>query len=174
MKQVGNNEDYFNIGSWLKEKLNYHKIADHNKIKRKQVNQKEVWKCDFGYNVGQEKNKNRPVIILSNNQTNRTGKVLVAPITEAFGKINSSNLPQQNTWYLLYSDTANPKNMFNQNRQVPQNAITYDWIYKDSIIQCEEMQSVSKARLSKSKIGLLHTDDWERLTSKIKNAFDIK
>lgn len=170
---MNNNEDYFNIGSWLKDKLNYHKISDYNRIKRKKVNQKEIWECDFGFNIGQEKNKKRPVIILSNNNANRSGKVLIAPITDAFGKINQYNLPQQNTWYLLYSDTTNPRNMYQQNRRIPRNAIAYNWIYKDSIIQCEEMQSVSKARLSNSKIGVLHNNDWEILKSKITNVFDI-
>lgn len=165
--------DYFNIGSWIKDKMNYHKHSDYNKIKYKQINQMEIWICDFGYNIGQEKNKKRPVIILSNNRANRSGKVLVAPITDANNKINKSNLPMQNTWYLLYSDTAIGSKMFKPNRVIPKNAKSYYWLDKDSVIQCEEMASVSKARLLKSKIGKLENDDWNKLILKINNVFDI-
>lgn len=165
--------DYFNIGTWIKEKMNYHKQSDYKSIKHKQINQMEIWICDFGYNIGQEKNKKRPVIILSNNRANRSGKVLVAPITDAANKINNSNLPIQNTWYLLYSETRILSKMFKPNRVIPKNATSYYWLDKDSIIQCEEMTSVSKARLLKSKIGDLEKDDWNKLIKKINNVFDI-
>lgn len=137
-----------------------------------QVNKGEIWNCDLGFNVGAEKNKNRRVIVLSNNRVNRTGKVLVAPITDAMDKINVSNLPQQNSWYLLYSDTKDPEKMFKPNRDLPKNAIAYSWLIKDSIIQCEEMRSVSKARLSDKK-GVLDPSEWEILNKKIKRVFDI-
>lgn len=164
--------EYFDIGKWVSEKMSYHKIADFRRVKGMQVNQGEIWQCDLGFNIGEEKNKKRPVVILSTNSVNRTGKVLVAPITDAKGNINQHNLPQHNTWYLLYSNTSNPLNMFNPRRTIPKNGVTYPELYKDSIIQCEEMRSLSKARLL-SKKGKLTPVDLSLLQSKIKNVFDI-
>jgi len=152
--------------------LNYHKKAGNRRVKQMQVNQGEIWQCNLGFNIGEEKNKKRPVIILSTNSVNRTGKVLVAPITDAEGKINEHNLPQFNTWYLLYSSTTNPRNMFKPNRTIPRRAIKYSILSKDSVIQCEEVRSVSKARLI-SKKGELTIADSVILKTKIKNVFDI-
>lgn len=53
-------QEYYNIASWLKEKVHYHKSSKHNKIKRTQVNYGEIWYCDLGCNIGAEKNKCRP------------------------------------------------------------------------------------------------------------------
>ncbi|MEL7571300.1 MAG: type II toxin-antitoxin system PemK/MazF family toxin, partial [Eubacteriaceae bacterium] len=96
---------YFDIGCWLSKKLNYHRIAEFKSVKEKNVNPGEVWFCDLGYNIGAEKNKRRPVMIVSNGKINRKNKVLVACITDAKNKLNERNLPAQDSWYLLFSST---------------------------------------------------------------------
>ena len=164
--------DFYNIGLWLAKKMEYHQNSSFKKVKRKQVNLGEVWRCDLGYNVGEEKNKIRPVVVISNNRINRTGKVIVAPITDAKGKINLNHLPQHNSWYLLYSNTTDPLNMYNPNRRVPNVALTYGFLTKDSVVQCEEMRSLSKARLL-SQEGKLDVLDVDKIKHKIKSVFDI-
>jgi mRNA interferase MazF len=165
--------EFFNIGSWLSKKMEYHRISNHNSVKRKQVNQGEIWDCDLGFNIGEEKNKKRPVVVVSNNSANRTGKIVVAPITDARGKVNPTGLPQHNTWYLLLSDTTDDNKMHTPNRRVPKSAIQYSFITKDSIIQCEELRSLSKARLVGVKKGNLDPADLDRLKNKLKKVFDI-
>lgn len=164
--------DFFDRGKWLAKQMEYHKSSSYNSIFRKQINRGEIWDCDFGYNIGQEKNKKRPVIVVSNNGLNRTGKVIVAPITDAKGKMNKFGLPQHNTAYLLFSDTTNIENWYDPSRTVPQSANQYSFLWKDSIIQCGEMQSVSKARLI-NKRGNLKSDDLALLKTKINHVFDI-
>lgn len=50
-------QEYYNIASWLKDKVNYNRISKYNSNKNRQVLHGEIWYCDLGYNVGTEKNK---------------------------------------------------------------------------------------------------------------------
>ncbi len=169
------NDDFFNMGIWLSSKFKYHKSASHNKIKNAQVNHGEVWYCDLGYNIGEEKNKCRPVIIISNNKINRTGKVIAACITDTNNKLNSKNLPAQDSWYLLYSSTSDVNKMIFPNRTIPSNQNTYSFLDKDSLVQCEEIRIVSKARLdfAKGSIGTISPDDLKFIKQKLKRVFEI-
>lgn len=166
--------EFYSIGSWLSKKFDYHVKSRHRKVANMQVNQGEIWDCDLGFNIGEEKNKKRPVVILSANKVNRTGKVLVAPITEAKGKMSlkTSHLPQHPTWFLLHSDTQDSSKMYLPNRKIPRKSKGYSILDKDSVIQCEEMRSLSKARLLGKK-GDLFERDSELLTKQIKKVFDI-
>lgn len=159
-----------NMGKWLSKKIDYHTLS--RRSKGKQINTGEVWQCDLGFNIGEEKNKERPVLILSNNKVNRTGKVVIACITDASGKMNPSNLPQFNTWYLLFSDTSDPTKMYLPSRRIPSNAPRYSFLSKDSIVQFEEIRAVSKARLIR-RLGMLDPIDSQRQQQKIKNLFNI-
>jgi mRNA interferase MazF len=165
-------EDYFNIGSWLHKKLGYHKISNHRVEKNKQVILGEIWQCDLGYNIGEEKNKVRPAMVISNNSINRTGKAVVICITDAQNKVNRFNLPPQNSWYLLYSDTADVTKMFAPGRVIPSGATRYTFLDKDSVLQCEEIRSVSKTRLL-SRVGNINPTDLVRIKEKMKKVFDI-
>lgn len=167
-------QDYYNIGKWVGDKLHYHKISYYNSIKRKQVLQGEIWECDLGYNIGEEKNKKRPVLVVSNNFINRTGKVIVACITDAKGKIKpSSHVPYYDSWHLLYSNTTDDNKMFRPGRTIPKKAISYSFLDKDSVVQCEELRFVSKARLSANKCGSIDPRDFTKIQDKLKNVFDI-
>lgn len=170
---MGLDREYFNIAKWLSYKLNYHKISNHNSVKRKQVNIGEIWECHLGYNIGEEKNKKRPILVLSNNRINRSGKIVVACITDAKDKTNQANLPQHNSWYLLFSNTTDPNKMHKPNRQIPSNAHIYNFLDKDSIVQLESIRTVSKARLPKYKKGDIHPDDFKKIRAKLKNVFNI-
>lgn len=150
--------------------MGYHQMSD--RVKGKIVKQGEIWTCDLGFNIGEEKNKERRVVVISNNKVNRTGKVVVAPITDAFGKINPHGLPQHNSWFLMYSDTTNSRKMYSPTRTVPRSAIQYSCLSKDSVVQCEELRSISKARLLHAKLDDLDPRDLGILKTKIKKVFD--
>lgn len=163
----------FDIGVWLAKKLHYNKIAGHNKVKLKQIIIGEIWMCDLGVNIGEEKTKVRPVVVVSNNKVNRTGKVIVAPITDAKNKVNNQGLPQQNTWLLMYTQSPVSSNWYSNQRSAPASASKYSCLKKDSVVQCEELRSLSKARMLNQKIGDLTTNDLLLLKKKMKNVFDI-
>jgi len=165
-------EQLFNLGIWNSEKIKYHLKANHNKVKHMRIKFGQVWYCDLGYNIGDEKNKNRPILIVSNNSINNSGKFVGVCITDAQGKISDSNLPNENTWYLLYSNTHDQNKKYKPNRIIPSSAIQYYFLEKDSVVQCEEIRSLSKARLSRY-MGRLHDNDLNFIKIKLKNVFKI-
>lgn len=168
-------QEYYNIASWLKEKINYHRISKFNANKHRQVLRGEIWYCDLGINVGTEKNKVRPVLVVSNNKINNSEKVVVVSITDAKGKLNSRNLPAQDSWLLLYSTTTDDDKMIFPGRTVPSHMHAYDFLDKDSMLQCEEIRAVSKSRLDETRgcIGTLEPRDFTLFESKFKRCYDL-
>lgn len=160
----------YDIGQWVSKKFHLH--VDSFKHDNRQILEGEVWQCNLGYNVGQEKNKERPVLVISNNNINKTGKVVVVCITDTAGKMNKFDKPQQNSWMLLYSTTTDSTKMYKPGRKVPRSANSYSFLNKDSIVQSEEIRSVSKVRLI-TKLGCLYSDDLTIFKRKLKNAFNI-
>lgn len=168
-------QEYYDIASWLKDKLNYNRISRYNKSKNRQVLHGEIWFCDLGYNIGTEKNKMRPVLVISNNKVNRSEKVVVVCITDAKGKINEKCFPLRDSWFLLYSNTNDKNKQVIPGRVVPQYAKAYDFLDKDSIVQCEEIRAVSKARLNTGRgcIGMLDSKDFALIKEKIKRTYNL-
>lgn len=168
-------KEFYNISSWLKDKLHYHNLSKIQKIKRANVTHGEVWYCDFGYNIGAEKNKCRPVIVISNNRINKSEKVVVLCITDAKGKTNINNLPAQDSWFLMYSATTDDDKKIYKGRKIPLSMSVYSFLDKDSVIQCEEIHSISKARLDMKRgcIGTLSPTDFQMLKRKISRAYSI-
>jgi len=163
------------LGIWNASKFKYHNASKINKIKRMQVNQGEVWYCDLGYNVGTEKNKSRPVLVISNNKINRSGKVVVLCLTKAQGKTNQQDLPDQDSWYLLYSNTNIESQKLRPNRPIIQGNIPYNFLDRDSLVQCEEVRSISKSRLDQGRrcIGRLTPKDISNIKKKFLRTYDF-
>lgn len=170
---ANNYDEYYKLGCWLSKKFSYNKKSSYNKIKRAQVNSGEVWYCDLGYNIGTEKNKYRPVLVVSNNKINVSEKVVVVCITDTGNKLNKNDLPAQDSWYLLYSTTSDDTKKLKPNRIIPKSNIPYDFLDKDCIVQCEEIRAVSKARLDlqKGSIGTLKYVDLKNIREKFLRAF---
>ena len=63
-------QEYYNLASWLKDKAHYHRISKYNANRHRQVLHGQIWFCDMGYNIGTEKNKVRPVLVISSNKIN--------------------------------------------------------------------------------------------------------
>lgn len=167
--------EYFNIGTWLSKKINYHLRSKNSSVKKIQVNYGEVWYCDLGYNIGTEKNKLRPVLVISNNKINQAEKVVVLSITDAKGKLNPNDLPLQDSWYLLYSDTLDDNKKIYPGRKIKNGDSPYDFLEKDSIVQCEEIKAVSKARLdtTRKSIGTLAPKDFKLIKQKLMRAYNL-
>jgi mRNA interferase MazF len=95
--------------------------------------------CALGENIGNEQNKERPVIIVSSDTINSTsGNVLVAPLTETLKKKRKNGelvltkdgkpVPKYSSHLFLFKDK-------------------YGFLADNSAIMTEEIKSVSKARL---------------------------
>lgn len=165
-------EELYNLGIWNSEVFKYHINSKNNKIKHKKVKYGQVWYCNLGSNIGEEKNKNRPILVVSNNEINKTGKFIGVCITDAKGKVDINGFTNKNTWALIYSNTHLQENKYHPNRVIPQNALQYYFLDKDSVVQCEEIRSLSKVRLD-TYIGRLHINDMERIKLKLKITFKI-
>ncbi len=168
-------QEYFDLATWLKAKVDYHRLSKSSKTKKRQILCGQIWYCDLGYNVGTEKNKCRPVLVVSNNKINRSEKVVIICITDAGGKLGANNLPAQDSWMLLYSATTDPNMMIYPGRSVPINMIAYPFLEKDSIIQCEEIRAVSKSRFDMNRgcIGQLDPRDLVLLRGKFQRAYNF-
>lgn len=172
---VQRERELMDLGKWIGQKMDYHKKASFGSVLRKQINQGEVWGCDLGYNIGQEKNKHRMVVVVSNNSLNTMGKVTVVPITDAKNKVDVQlRLPHKKNNYLIYTNSTNPLYWYDPNRTIPKEANKYNWLTKDSVIQCEEPRSVSKARFAGQKKGDLDSVDFEGLKKKLADVFGIQ
>lgn len=168
-------QEYYNIASWTKDKVNYNRISKFNTNRKRQILHGQIWFCDMGYNVGTEKNKMRPVLVISNNKINNSEKVVVVCITDAKGKVNANNLPIQDSWFLLYSDTDDEEKQISAGRKVPGSMQVYDFLDKDSMIQCEEIRAVSKSRFDSARgcIGTLIPEDFEIVKGKFRRAYNL-
>lgn len=158
-------QSLFDLVEWQSAKLKYDQKAHMESVRRLQVNQGEIWDCDFGKNVGHEKNDTRPVLVISSNQVNRGAKVLVVPITDASRNMGKGILPRFQYWYLIHTTSHNPEKWWSPQRVVPKDAIQYSFLTKDSVIQLDEIRSVSKARLSNKRSSHIDSKDLVKIKS---------
>lgn len=170
LQPTSNIQDYLlDLARWTGDKVQKHFYALNNSLSNRRVLQGEIYGCDLGVNIGDEKNKFRPVLVISKGKINHTSKVIVLAITDAKGKVNQqTNKPNEKYWYLLYSSTNLESNMIYSNRIVPPNDTKYK-LYKDSLVQCEEIRIVSKSRLNfkNGPIDKLSTVDLEQIIKRI-------
>lgn len=69
-----------NILDWIKEQIFLDSIANNAKFRK--VKRGEIYKCNFGYGIGSEIQKERPCIIVQTDVRNlNSSTVIVAPIT---------------------------------------------------------------------------------------------
>jgi len=76
---------------------------------------------------------------------------------------------------LLYSSTQDKEKMVVPGRIVPAQMHTYDFLDKDSMVQCEEIRAVSKSRLDVSRgcIGELTDRDFALVKGKFRRAYNL-
>lgn len=110
----------------------------------------------LGENVGHEKSMMRPVVVLSNDQLNRKStNVIIAPLTDARNKVDLSTgkVKLLRSQYLLRkADCA--------------------FLSMDSIIQFEDVRSISKERLGNS-LGVVPHEIQKFYKNRIKETFGI-
>lgn len=90
-------------------------------------------------------------------------------------KKTKCNLPAQDSWLLLYSTTTDTDKMIYPGRTIPANMYAYNFLDKDSMVQCEEIRAVSKSRLDTTRgcIGKLIPRDFALFKEKFKRSYNL-
>lgn len=129
-----------NILSWVKEQVFLDSIS--NKAKNRVVKRGEVYRCNFGYGIGSEIQKERPCVIIQNDIRNlNSGTVIVAPITHT-----DKPLPCMAQLQVQYNSN--------------------NTILVDGYVNLSHIQTVSKARLG-DFITKLSTQDMKKVNNAI-------
>lgn len=112
--------------------------------------QKHIYWIEFGENIGYELSEKHPGLIISANHYNKTGTVIVAPISS--GKIRRDRHILQ-CQYILFK-------------------YNYPRLEKDSLIKLDQMRVISVSRVL-NEMCYIDSDDWKRISSRIKKTFAI-
>lgn len=109
------------------------------KNNQRRIKQREIYMCDLTKDsIDSEQSGCHPVLIAACDiRNNSSNNVVVFPLTHAIKK-------SQPTHYILYSSE-------------------YDFLsYDESIVECEEIRSVSKGRLQRY-LGQISKEDFEKI-----------
>jgi len=139
--------------TWFAKKTNINENHDvssfHNLVRG------HVAFAEFGENIGDEKNLLRPVLIISNDRQNsKSNCIIAAPMTNADNKKDVNGKIK-----LLATHALLEKSVFN-------------FLKSSSIVQFENMRSISKARVGKP-IGYIDKISMTALEKYIKEAVGI-
>lgn len=141
------NTNISDSAKWLKRKTELVEEKDlliQRKIARGtpyiiQAKRGGIFDCELGYgNIGGEKNKTRPVLILSKNILNNGHTVVVVPLSTKFDRL-PSGLPKYNNHYLLRKSK-------------------YRFLDQDSVVKFEDIRSVDVVRLRQLRGNVDRTD----------------
>lgn len=133
---------------WLKRKAEL--IEEKSKLIAKKtsrhakcyvvVHRGGIFDCELGLgNIGGEKNKTRPVLIISDNMLNKGHTVLVVPLSTKFDLKPGTSLPKYANHYLLKQSI-------------------YPFLDADSVAKFEDMRSVDVVRLRKLRGNITKQD----------------
>lgn len=144
-------ENITDSSKWLKRKTELIE-AKNMLIQRKiqlntssiaQIYRGGIYDAELGEgNIGGEKNKTRPVVVISPNRLNRGNTVIVVPLSTKF-KLDRNGTPLYSNNYLLSSST-------------------YPFLDKDSMVKFEDIRSVDVVRLRNLR-GNVSKSDMERM-----------
>jgi mRNA interferase MazF len=110
---------------------------------------------NYGENIGYEKNLVRPSIVVSVDSSNQSsGNVIVVPLTKKENKTKDGR-----PFKLLKSQYLLVKSNYT--------GLTYD-----SIVQCEDLRVVSKARLG-NLLDTVSEDDMEEINKRLSYILDL-
>jgi len=108
----------------------------------------------LGENIGHEQNGYRPAVVVSVDSNNRTNaNVAIVPLTKLMNKIKNGKLKLLDSQYILYRSK-------------------YPKLKYDSVVICEHIRVVSKARIG-DLICFVKPDDMEKIDSKLRFFLDL-
>lgn len=110
----------------------------------------------LGENVGYEKSGKRPAVVVSVDSNNKSnGNVAVVPLTKSENKIDKK--------------TGKKKSLLSSQYELQK--AKYQ-LKHDSIVQCEDIRIVSKARVG-NVIGFVDSEDMKSINKRIKYFFGV-
>ncbi|UXC68620.1 type II toxin-antitoxin system PemK/MazF family toxin [Limosilactobacillus vaginalis] len=112
--------------------------------------QGKIYFTELGENIGYEINRPHPALVISKNQYNKTGTVIIAPLSS--GKI-------RNHKHILGC-------------QYILRARNYNYLAKDSVVKLDQMRCISVNRLINYR-GKISDEDMKAIKRRIKKTFDI-
>ena len=142
-------------GKWLKRKIEL--IEEKELLLQRQASQSlpriapvyrgGIFDAELGLgNIGGEKNKTRPVIILTPNMLNKGHTVVVVPMSTKFSR-SQRGLPLYRNHYLLRKSD-------------------YPFLDKDSVAKFEDIRSIDVVRLRQFR-GNVSADDMQKMKKAI-------
>lgn len=142
-------------GKWLKRKIEL--IEEKEQLLQNQASKKspyivlahrgEIFDAELGLdNIGGEKNKTRPVIVLTPNRLNKGHTVVVVPMSTKFPR-DQQGLPRYQNHYLLRK-------------------ADYQFLDKDSVAKFEDIRSIDVVRLRQLR-GSVSADDMKKMKKAI-------
>ena len=123
---------YENLYRWSCHKLQLQEKFERKKQAKSKHSRGSIYSCYLGENIGHEKSRleARPCLIVSNDGINHSGtNVIIVPLSKHIRYESSDSTKLKYPWhYVLYKEK-------------------YHKLNYDSVVQCEDIRCVSKARL---------------------------
>lgn len=133
----------------------------------KNVYKRDIFFCEFGYNIGSEQNHKRPVVILQNDKGNSSSTTtIVAPITTYE---NSVILKEDGKYRIEFTNDNGEK--VSKKLDYYEIPVELESNYKIKIqgyINLAQIRTISKKRLHKSYIAKITTDTELKINNSLK------
>lgn len=152
MSTWNKNDNIRNAGYWLSRKIELIELKHHNKENNITLNafRGGIFNVELGTgNIGGEKNKKRPCLVISRNNLNTGDNVVVIPLSTKFksSTINGVISPKYKNHYLLKKSK-------------------YPFLRETSCVKCEDIRNVDKIRLS-DHLGNIDSQDLNEIKKRI-------
>ena len=143
---------------WLNKKLKLNNYFNNHRqrLTNWKVNRGQIYTCHLGENIGYEKSKieARPCLIISTQQINHdSGNVIVIPLSKNIKYEQGTNKLKYPYHYVLKK-------------------ADYPKLEYDSVIQCEDIRCISKARLC-TYVCNTKPEDMRGIRKRLKSALQI-
>lgn len=138
---------------WLNKSIEINE--GYEPAKDKYIPRGRIVNVNYGENIGFEKNEERPSVIVSVNSSNQSsGNVLVVPLTKKRNKQKGGRpFKLLKSQYLLLK-------------------LNYEGLSYDSVVQCEDLRVVSKARLG-DLLDTVNDEDMKAIDQRLKYILDL-
>ncbi|MGL5244679.1 MAG: type II toxin-antitoxin system PemK/MazF family toxin [Sarcina sp.] len=152
MTRWNKNDNIRNAGYWLSRKIELIELKHYNKENNitKDALRGGIFNVELGTgNIGGEKNKKRPCLVISRNNLNTGDNVVVIPLSTKYKSYvtNGVNYPQYKNHYLLKKSK-------------------YTFLRDTSCVKCEDIRNLDKIRLL-DHLGNIDTKDLEEIKKRL-------
>ena len=155
-----NKEDNIrDAGCWLSQKIKLIELKDvqEQKGEKREIKRGGIFYVELGEgNLGYEKNKCRPCLVISNNSVNEGETVIVIPLSTTIKSItkNGKLIPKYRTDFILEKSK-------------------YPFLKEDSCLKLQDIRCIDKLRI-KEFLGNIDVKDLDLLKSKLNFTMGFK